>query len=60
MKRNWPILFIAGLLCLFVGGYAGDAIFDPHLMNFSFRVFSIYSVAILLLIVAVVVSQGRE
>lgn len=59
-KTDWPVFFTAGLIFLIIAGYAGDAIFNPVLMNFSFRVFSIYSVAVLFLIAALVIAQKEE
>lgn len=46
---------VAAMFFFIIAGAAGDSIFDPKLMNFSFRVFSDYIVAILLLITAGIV-----
>lgn len=52
-------LIAAMILCV-VAGAAGDSIFEPRQMNFSFRVFSDYFVVLLMLITAgICYNKGR-
>lgn len=45
---------ICGLGMLLVSGVVGDAIFDPHPLDFSFRVFSCYAATGIMLVTACV------
>ncbi len=57
---KWAPWFIGGVIFLAIGGYAGDSIFDPRVMNFSFRVFSMYAIAVLFFCACVAVGSNYD
>jgi hypothetical protein len=54
MKKAAFLWLIVGLLALIVSGIVADHIFEPHPIDFSFRVLSNYAAVVIILIVAVV------
>lgn len=57
MKSDWRVYFSSGILALLIAGYAGDEIFNPHSMVFSFRVFSLYIIAAIYFLAAIAIAQ---